>query len=181
MSGRETKNAEAALDPAQSFRSAMETLIAQRWANVWKAVPVALAGDDIEGVHDVRVASRRLRAAMDVAVDCFPDDWYRPLHRTAKAITDALGEVRDRDVLLDHLAKEHLAAKREEWPGLDCLIERVETERAAARRDMEAFLRDLIASGVADEAVRHFGERAAPPRPLTAGDTDDRDAAEADR
>ena len=50
-----------------SYRDAMRGLIAQRFGAVWKAAPVALAGDDIAGVHDVRVASRRLRAAMDIA------------------------------------------------------------------------------------------------------------------
>ena len=159
-------NAGSSLDPNQSYRSAMAKLIAHRWADVWKAVPVALAGEDIEGVHDVRVASRRLRAAMDVAVGCFPADWYDPLHRTAKEITGALGEVRDRDVLLDVLAREHLTAKREEWPGLDRLIDRVDAERVAARAAMEAYLAALIDGGVPDEAVRRFGPDAAPPRPL---------------
>ena len=37
-----------------------------------EAVPVAIEGVDPEGVHDVRVASRRLRAAMDVAASAFP-------------------------------------------------------------------------------------------------------------
>ncbi len=44
------------LDPGQSYRSAMQTLIAERFGAVWSAVPVAISGEDIEGVHDVRVA-----------------------------------------------------------------------------------------------------------------------------
>ena len=50
----------------------------------------------------MRVASRRLRAAMDVA-RLLPGKWYSASHRTAKEITGALGEVRDRDVLLEAL------------------------------------------------------------------------------
>src|SRR5215208_6230816 len=121
------------LDPNQSYRSAMKDLIGERWGAVWKAVPVAIAGEDIEGVHDVRVASRRLRAAMDVAVGCFPAVWYRPLHEAAKEITGALGEVRDRDVLLEHLTKQRDAAPPGERPGIERLIERVDRERKAAR------------------------------------------------
>jgi CHAD domain-containing protein len=157
------KGRESDLDPAQSYRSAMRELIATRWGAVWRAVPVAIAGEDIEGVHDVRVASRRLRAAMDVAVGCFPDDWYRPLHTVAKEITGALGEVRDRDVLLDHLTKQREAAAPGERPGIDRLIGRIDTERETARTHMLAFLADLDDRDVAGETARRFGPAAGKP------------------
>ena len=157
------KGQAAGHDPEQSYRAAMKELIAARWGAVWKAVPVAIAGEDIEGVHDVRVASRRLRAAMDVAVGCFPDSWYRPLHAVAKEITGALGEVRDRDVLLEHLTKQRDAAPPSERPGIDRLIDRVRREREAARERMLAFLADLQAGDVAGEAARRFGAAAGAP------------------
>jgi hypothetical protein len=159
--GKQTRQ-EPALDPEQPYRDAMCELIARRWGAVWKAVPVALDGQDIEGVHDVRVASRRLRAAMDVATDCFPSRWYGPLHRTAKEITGALGEVRDRDVTIEHLTKERDAAPEVERPGVDRLIARIDGERAAARTEMERYLRDLLAGGVPGETVRRFGPAASP-------------------
>lgn len=157
------KASAAGLDPAQSYRSAMMELIGQRWGEVWRAVPAALAGEDIEGVHDVRVASRRLRAAMDVAVDCFPASWYRPLHTAAKEITGALGEVRDRDVLLEALEREREAAPAPERPGVERLMRRVEAERVVARSEMEAFLGTLAERGIPRETERRFGPRAAPP------------------
>jgi hypothetical protein len=153
---------EPALDPEQPYREAMRELIGRRWGAVWKAVPVALAGEDIEGVHDVRVASRRLRAAMDVATECFPPRWYKPLHGTAKEITGALGEVRDRDVMIDYLERDRDAAPADERAGLERLIARIERERVAARAAMETYLRDLVDGGVPDEAVRRFGPAAAP-------------------
>ena len=156
------KGSELKLDPDQDFRSATRELIAERWGAVWRAIPVALAGADVEGVHDVRVASRRLRAAMDVAVECFPAAWYRPLHKIAAAITSALGEVRDRDVLLQALAAERAATPAAEWPGIDRLIDRIEAERAAARTEMESFLTDLLRRGVPDETARRFGSGVAP-------------------
>jgi CHAD domain-containing protein len=151
------------LSPEQSYRSAMRDLIAARWGAVWKAVPVAIAGEDIEGVHDVRVASRRLRAAMDVAVGCFPDSWYRPMHNLAKEITGALGEVRDRDVLLEHLTKQREAAAPGERPGIDRLIERVSRERETAREQMLAFLASLQERNAAGEAAKRFGPAAGLP------------------
>ncbi len=139
-----------------NFRNTMKGLIADRWATVWRAIPVALEGTDIEGVHDVRVASRRLRAAMDVAAPVFAQRWYKMLHRTAKELTGALGEVRDRDVLLVALREDRSAAPLAEHPGLDRLIERVERERAAARVDMERYLRELLEGPLHDEVERRF-------------------------
>ena len=150
-----------ALDPNQSYESAMRDLIARRWAAVWSAVPAAVAGEDIEGVHDVRVASRRLRAAMDVAVACFPAKWYAPLHRVAKEITGALGEVRDRDVMIESLTKARKKAAAGEHPGIDRLIDRLERERDIAREEMVRYLDALMTGDVPREVEERFGPGAA--------------------
>ena len=147
------------------FRETMKALIAARWDAVWAAIPVALEGEDIEGVHDVRVASRRLRAAMDIAAPVFPRPWYRALHRTAKEITRALGEVRDRDVLLEAIRADRAAAPVVEHPGIDRLIDRLERERVAAREDMEAYLEDLLAGPVRQEVEHRFASGARRPKP----------------
>lgn len=141
------------------FRQTMRSLIGGRWDEVWKAVPVALEGKDIEGVHDVRVASRRLRAAMDIAAPVFPKSWYRPLHSAAKEITGALGEVRDRDVLLEALQADRQAAPITEQPGIDRLIDRVERERSVARAQLEVYLQELLDGPLRNEVKRRFGSR----------------------
>lgn len=139
-----------------TYRDAMRALIGARWEEVWKAVPRAVEGADIEGVHDVRVASRRLRAAMDVAAPAFPAAWYKPLHRVAREITSELGEVRDRDVMLDYLKAERDAAPPNERPGIERLIARVDRERIAARAEMETFLQELAERGLREETRRRF-------------------------
>ncbi len=134
----------------------MRALIGARWEDVWKAVPRAVEGTDIEGVHDVRVASRRLRAAMDVAAPAFPASWYKPLHALAKEITSELGAVRDRDVMLEYLRAEREAAPPNERPGIDRLIARVDRERVAARAEMESFLANLAERNIREETRRRF-------------------------
>ena len=141
------------------FKEAMLELIGERWEEVWKVVPVAAEGVDPEGVHDVRVASRRLRAAMDVAVDVFDTDWYRSLHKLAKQITSELGEVRDRDVLLEAFRADRDSAPPEEWPGIDLVIERVDRERVAAREEMEQFLERLEKNNASAETARRFSPK----------------------
>jgi CHAD domain-containing protein len=103
-----------------------------------------------------------LRAAMDVASPAFPGKWYKALHGTAKEITGALGEVRDRDVLLEALNADRSAAPLAEHPGIDRLIDRVERERAAARGKMECYLRQLLDGSLASEVERQFGATEAP-------------------
>lgn len=157
-----------------TFRDAMRALIHERWQEVWKAMPAAIEGADSEGVHDVRVASRRLRAAMDVAAPAFPKAWYKPLHRFAKEITRALGEVRDRDVVLERLREQRAAAAPVDWPGIDRLITRVDRERIIAREAMEAYLSGLMQGPLREDVERRFASRIATeakPADVTKGET----------
>ncbi|MCC6792258.1 MAG: CHAD domain-containing protein [Thermomicrobiales bacterium] len=155
------KGSERDLDPGAPFRDAMSELIATRFGTMWLAVQGAVDGSDPGSVKAVRVASRRLRAAMDVAAGCFPATWYRPLHERAKQITSELGELRDRDVMLEFLIGERDAAPSNERNGLDRLIARVSAEREAAREHVLAFLDEIERDGIAGEAVARFGPDAA--------------------
>jgi CHAD domain-containing protein len=55
-------------------------------------------GEDVECVHKMRVASRRLRAAMPLFRRCFPNKRFRKWLKQIKQITRFLGEARDLDV-----------------------------------------------------------------------------------
>jgi CHAD domain-containing protein len=87
---------------------------------------------DIERVHDMRVASRRLRAALEIFEPCFAGKEFKRALREVKAIADALGERRDRDVAI--VAMEELAARMAapDRPGVELLIDRLREEQAAA-------------------------------------------------
>jgi CHAD domain-containing protein len=141
----------------QSFRDAMQAAIADRWRAMWAEAPRLDDPDDLEAVHDVRVASRRLRAAMDAGARCFGERWFQRLHREARALTRELGAVRDRDVQLQALVAERDDAPPVERAGIDRLIARIERERAEARLEMVEYLRDLEARGVPEETRRRFG------------------------
>jgi CHAD domain-containing protein len=90
-------------------------------------------GSDIEHLHDMRVASRRLRAALTAFRDCFPAKNYRPVRAMAARLTRSLGAVRDLDVLLAELRKLNAKVSVEEQAGFHTLITALEAERAAAR------------------------------------------------
>ena len=142
-----------------SPRAVMRTKIAECWDDVWAAMPAAIAGDDPEGVHDVRVASRRLRAAMAAAAGYFPKKWYDRLHETARTITKDLGAVRDRDVLLDALAKSQKGRLSEpERRALSQVISRLRSERAAAREALLSFVDELETRDIPAETRLRFAK-----------------------
>ena len=77
---------------------------------IWKQVRVltrqlrgARADKDVECVHQARVASRRLRAAMRLFADSFSPKQLRRWRRTIRRLTRALGPARDLDVQIDLL------------------------------------------------------------------------------
>ena len=86
---------------------------------------------DIERVHDMRVATRRLRAAMEVFAACFPAKEHRRLLKEVKRLADALGERRDPDVAIEEL--EAIAAELGGVRGLR-LADRGAARRAGARQ-----------------------------------------------
>ena len=75
--------------------------------------PKAWEGLDPEGVHQMRVCTRRLRAAFRAFRDVLPANAVRSFNREFKWVAAVLGRVRDLDVYrdnLDHYAAEVAAA-----------------------------------------------------------------------
>jgi CHAD domain-containing protein len=56
------------------------------------------SGEDIEALHDMRVASRRLREALEIFQFCFPPKNYDYLYERVRRVTRALGQARNADV-----------------------------------------------------------------------------------
>ncbi len=123
-------------DCEEPFARAAARVIEVRAGEVFEHSAGVLDIDDIERVHDMRVATRRLRAAMEVFEPCFPPKrWTKTLKRV-KALADALGERRDRDVAIEFLegfAAEVPEADRE---GLAGLIAELRDEQRRANDEL---------------------------------------------
>ena len=98
---------------------------------------------DIERVHDMRVASRRLRAVLEVFAPCFPRGPYRGVLRDVKMVADALGERRDPDVHLAAMQKLAEALPPELRPGVELLADRQRARQATGNEILAAALEDL--------------------------------------
>jgi CHAD domain-containing protein len=87
---------------------------------------------DIERVHDMRVATRRLRAALEVFEPCFPGKPYRQTLSEVRRLADGLGERRDRDVALASLNAFNEQMPLPDQRGVESLIGRLREEQDEA-------------------------------------------------
>ena len=131
------------LHPDMRFNEAAVLVIQAKLDELFVHEAGTRAGEDIEYLHDMRVASRRMRAAMDVFEECFPRQVYTPLRKTAATLTRSLGEVRDRDVMLEFLERYMKALPAEERIGIEDLASTVRDEQAAYRRAMIQILDEV--------------------------------------
>jgi CHAD domain-containing protein len=97
--------------------------------------PGTRLGDDPEEVHDMRVATRRLRAAMSTFRDALPVR-VQALRRELKWIADALGNVRDLDVQIEQVGEWARELPEEERGALAPITAVLERRRVARRKEM---------------------------------------------
>ncbi len=102
--------------------------------------PGTREGLDIEALHDMRVATRRMRAAFRVFGAFYKPRTNKRLLRELRRTAAALGEVRDLDVFMEN-AQAYLAAlPTDRADDLDPLFARWQKKREKARRRMLAYL-----------------------------------------
>jgi CHAD domain-containing protein len=95
---------------------------------------------DIERVHDMRVATRRLRAALEVFEPCFPRKRSRATLDEVKDLADALGERRDRDVAIAALKQFAAALPAPDRPGVASLVMQLRKEQSEANEALTPFV-----------------------------------------
>jgi CHAD domain-containing protein len=116
---------------------------------------VAREGADPEGVHQMRVAVRRIRAALKASDEPELDE----LQDELRWLGGVLGRIRDLDVLLGHLRAQAADLSEDERAAAERLLSGLVEERRRARRRMldtfrgaryEALLRRLAALATAE-------------------------------
>jgi len=85
------------------FAEAAALTVRVRAEEVWRHAENVLDVTDIERVHAMRVATRRLRAVLEIFAPAFPARRHKAVLKEVKALADALGERRDPDVQLEAL------------------------------------------------------------------------------
>ena len=140
------------------FALAARRSVAVRAAEVFEHQRGVLDTEAIKGVHAMRVATRRLRAILEMYRACFPPDELRPVLRDVKALADALGARRDPDVELLALEQFMAGVGPDERAGLELLVTRARSEQAAANLALAAALEALLADDLAGRLRALAGE-----------------------
>ncbi len=120
-----------------AYADAAAKIVAVRAGELAEHAEGVLDTGDIERVHDMRVSTRRLRAALEIFEPCFPARPYGQALSEVKRLADALGERRDRDVAIAtlHNFNDQMAAP--DRRGVASLIERLRAEQEEANRELE--------------------------------------------
>lgn len=95
--------------------------------------PATRVGDDPEGVHQMRVATRRLRSDLDTFGKVLDGSAVTGLRSELAWLAHLLGAVRDADVLGERLAVEVTTLAGSDRVGGERLLARLVEDRAAAR------------------------------------------------
>ncbi len=120
-------------------------------------------GEDIEAIHRMRVASRRMRAALPLFGAALAPKKHDAWMQEIRELTKALGAARDYDVQIDHLQAFYKALPPgPERPGIRRLLLRLRQRRARLQQAVEKALVDLARSKTLMEMERRL-------RPLLEG------------
>jgi CHAD domain-containing protein len=110
-------------------------------------------GDDVEAVHQARVATRRLRSDLRTFRSLLDPGWNAALREELGWLGGELGTVRDLDVLGDRLRAELRHLPDEDASLGPKLLDRLRSEREAARAELTSAMREPRYLALLDRVV----------------------------
>ncbi len=102
--------------------------------------PGVRLGEDPEEVHQARVATRRLRSDLRTLSSLVDPAWSVPLRSELGWLGEALGRVRDADVLMQRLWSHVTGLEERDVTSAAGLLELLAASRAQARTDLVAVM-----------------------------------------
>ena len=148
------------ISPDKTLEACARQIIVNYFHEMMSYREGAKKGTDIEFVHDMRVTSRRLRAAMDNFADCFPKrSPFKRHYKKIKTITRTMGAVRDLDVQIARFQNELADLTEVEQPDIRGLIQHLQRKRKEARKPMLTLFEELEETGFETEFLEFFMEK----------------------
>jgi len=153
------------LRPGMRLDDAAERIVAVRLDELCAFMPAAADPREVEPLHDMRIAAKRLRYVLELTAPCF-GPYATKAAKRAKQLQDLIGEIHDCDVTLPRVTalQAEIASDDPAAPGLEAIAARLR-ERRAARFD--AFLelwRKLEREGLRARLRYAISERPQAPR-----------------
>ncbi|MDQ6656751.1 MAG: CHAD domain-containing protein [Actinomycetota bacterium] len=119
---------------------ALSSVLSVSTAAIRDNEPGSRHGEDIEHVHRMRVATRRIRAYLRAARPALDSGAALRLRSDLAGLAGALGRVRDLDVMMDRMHSEATALGEPDTAALERLTAVLDTDRRAARAALIAEL-----------------------------------------
>jgi CHAD domain-containing protein len=127
-------------DPCVTQLDLLRRSIARSTIRLARQGPIIRLGEDPEGIHDARVATRRLRSDLRTFRPLLDVAWSESLREELRWLGEILGQVRDAEVLRDRLSARIAAIPDPEIAAGKVLVDELEITRLEARRRLLADL-----------------------------------------
>lgn len=152
------------IDCDAAAATAIRLVITARVGEMCALRDQALDTSNPEGVHDMRVASRRLRSALRDFIPYLRKRRLSASLRGIKTIADALGQVRDQDVAIIALDKLATKAPPEVSPGIQTLADIRRATRDNGLTELTPVLDQDRLAQLRSEFLKALDGALAPPR-----------------
>lgn len=126
--------------PAESVEQLARRIFAELHQSIVSHEAGALAGD-VEAIHGMRVSIRRLRVALSNFAVCAPKEDRKRLRGRLENLANALGGVRDLDVMIAALKSQLPNRSGEEKAAISALVRRLRARRRLRLRALANYLR----------------------------------------
>lgn len=146
------------LDPAENLKTCLHKIALTRFQETFSYEQRTMKGEDVEALHDMRIAARRLRSILKIFEDCFPKKKFRKQDDKLRTLIRSLGAVRESDVFIELLKNKRTSFAPREGKIIDQLIAREQNARASHRNQMVSGLQALQRSKYADAFHRFLQE-----------------------
>src|SRR5437868_11036619 len=150
---------------AELIESAIKVLRV-RFSEMLDFREAVLSPDGIDGVHDMRVASRRLRSALRDFSDYFKKSERKQFAKRLKRFADALGDVRDEDVAIIALRQ---ILEQQEPESDPSEIDKLIIDRQIARECNRVELVELLSEEFVADLEQYFEKTIQSPRTVQNG------------
>jgi triphosphatase len=123
------------ISPSMSLGELSFAVLRRQFAEMQDHEPGTRLGEDPEELHDMRVPTRRMRAAMKIFQGALPER-ARWLREELRWVAHALGDVRDLDVQIERFQAWKREADEESSGFLDRILTITHKRREEARKNM---------------------------------------------
>ncbi len=131
------------LNPNQPLGISLQKILRTRFDEMISFEEGTIEGSDIEALHGMRVASRRVQAVLKIFRGAFPKKRFKDEYAEIRSLIQALGEVRDYDVFIDKIEKFKSEHTGNDKRAIDLLIIRKKAERDQKRKMLTLHINNL--------------------------------------